>query len=252
MTSMIQEDLQQGVLSLVLNRPEKRNALSAAMYERLAGAFREAARTPGVRAVLLRGQPGAFCSGNELESFVDGAGVGPDHPVFAFMDALSTCPLPVVAAVDGVAVGIGATLLLHCDLVFATPRTRLVFPFARLGLCPEFGSSLLLARIAGRAHASEALLIGDPVSAEKALHWGLICELLPEAALDDHARNRARALAALPAEAVQASKRLLRAAEAPECAAAIAREKTEFLRLLATPEVQQGLRDFLAARKARA
>lgn len=252
MSEMIQAHCSEGVLTLVLNRPEKRNALSAGMYQRLAKAFRDAAEDPAVRAVLLLGQPGAYCAGNELESFLDVEHPGPDMPVFEFMRALAACPLPVVTAVDGMAVGIGATLLLHCDLVYATPRARLQFPFARLGVCPEFGASLLLQRVAGRAHAAEALLIGEPVSAERAHQWGLISEVVPESAIGDHVRNRAHALALLPVDAVRTTKRLLRDAEAAQTEAAMAREQVEFLRLLSSAPVQQGLRDYIAARKARA
>ena len=252
MSHHILESRGDGVLTLSLNRAEKRNALSADMYARLAQALAHASDDAGVNAVLLLGQPGAFCAGHEIETFLGVSAEGRDHPVFAFMAALAACPLPVVAAVDGAAVGIGATLLLHCDLVYATPRARLQFPFARLGLCPEFASSLLLQRVAGRAHAAEALLIGEPVSAERAHHWGLISELVPETAIEDHARNRAHALAMLPVDAVRTSKRLMRQAEAAQLEAVMAREQAEFLRLLSTDSVQSGLRDLIAARKARA
>ncbi len=247
----IQEERREGVLILSLNRADKRNALSAEMYLRLAAAFQQAADDPGLRSILLMGQPGAFCAGNEIESFLGVHERGDDHPVFRFMAALADCSLPVVAAVDGSAVGIGATLLLHCDLVYATPRSRLQFPFARLGLCPEFASSLLLQRVAGRAHAAEALLIGEPVSAERAHQWGLISELVPETAIEDHARNRAHALALLPVDAVRTTKRLLRQAEALQVDACMAREQGEFLRLLATESVQRGLHELIASRKAR-
>jgi len=252
MTDTILREHHEGVLTLVLNRPEKRNALSAGMYLQLATALQEAAGSDAVRAVLLLGTSGAFCSGNELESFLGEGQISPDHPVFVFMAALADFPKPVVAALDGMAVGIGATLLLHCDLVYATARTRLQFPFARLGLCPEFASSVLLPRIVGRAFANEALLLGEPISADKAHAWGLINEVLPESALLDHARNRVQALALLPPAAVAVSKRLLRAGDASRVHEAIQREQHAFLTLLATPEVQQGLRTFLAERKARA
>ena len=249
-SGVLREQCQQ-VLKLTLNRPEKRNALTSEMYLGLAQALRAAAEDPGIHVVLLRGQTGAFCSGNDIESFLGGGRVDADHPVFQFMHALADCPLPVVASVDGMAVGIGATLLLHCDLVYASPRSRFQFPFARLGLCPEFASSLLLPRIVGATRASAALLLGEPIPAQHALDWGLVNELIPEGSLDNHACNRAQALAALPPEAVQTSRRLLRAALGQEVAETMAREQTEFLRLLATPQVQQGFQDFLAARKSK-
>lgn len=250
MSQPIREERRDGVLILTIDRMEKRNALSPAMYTTLAGALRQAAVAPDIHAVVLLGQPGGFCAGNEIESFLELGEQGGGHPVFAFMDALAGCPLPVVAAVDGIAVGIGATLLLHCDLVYATPRARLQFGFARLGVCPEFASSLLLQRIVGRANAAEALLVGEPLSAERALQWGLVSELVPETAIVDHACSRAHAIAQLGSDAVRTTKRLMRAAEAADIAAAMEREQPEFLRLLRTDRVQQGFRDHLAQRKA--
>lgn len=239
------------VQEIRLQRPEKRNALSAEMYLALCAALQGASQDAAVHVVLLEGQPGAFCAGNELESFLEPAEITRDHPVFRFMAALATCGKPIVAAVDGMAVGIGATLLLHCDLVYATARSRLVFPFARLGLCPEFGSSLLLARCIGRVAAAEALLLGEPVSADRARQWGLINEILPEAALHDHALNRAQALAVLPAQAVQVSRQLIRTHAYPELPAVMAAEAEQFLAMLAQPAVQQGFRDFLTHRTHR-
>lgn len=252
MKELILQDQRDGVLFLTLNRPEKRNALSEQMYRTLVDALRHASEEPAIRAVVLLGQPATFCSGNEVDSFIGVHTLAPDLPVLQFMDALADCSKPVIAGVDGLAIGIGATLLLHCDLVYATARTRLQFPFTRLGLCPEFGSSLLLQRIAGRAHAAEALLLGEAISAEKACQWGLINEIMPESALRDHVSNRANALAALPAEAVQASKRLLREAEAPELMAARKRELLVFNTLLGSESVQAGFRQFRDSRAARA
>ena len=251
--SYVLQEHRQHVLKLTLNRPEKRNALTSDMYLQLAHALRGAARPDpapdrAVHVVLLRGQSGIFCSGNDIESFLGDGSVDSDHPVFQFMHALAECPVPVVASVDGMAVGIGATLLLHCDLVYASPRSRFQFPFARLGLCPEFASSLLLPRIVGATRASAALLLGDPIPAQHALEWGLVNELIPEGSLNDHACNRAQALAALGPDAVQTSRRLLRASLGAQVAETMAREQAEFLRLLATPAVQQGFHDFLVAR----
>ncbi len=243
------------VLELRLHRPDKRNALSLDMYRALSVALRRADASADIHAVLLQGDAGAFCAGNEIEAFINedaAALVASTADVFDFMDALRHCSKPVVVAVDGMAVGIGATLLLHCDLVYATPRSRLVFPFARLGLCAEFASSLLLPRIAGRAFAAEALLLGEPVTAEKAHQWGLINEVLPEGALLDHARNRAQALAALPPDAVQATRRLVAQSAYAGVTDTIARERAEFTALLVRPDVQAGFRQFVESKARRA
>ena len=250
-------DMEGAVLQLRLHRPEKRNALNVAMYRALTRQLQHADTSDAVHVVLLEGDGGAFCSGNEVDSFIfDDPSCIPSAEqtvvIFDFMTALHGCRKPVIAAVDGMAVGIGATLLLHCDLVYATPRTRLVFPFARLGLCPEFASSLLLPRVAGRAFASEAMLLGEPLTAEKAHQWGLVNEVLPEGALADHARNRARAVAAQPTGAVQATKRLMTESAYAGVAAAIARERAVFLDLLACDDVQAGFRRFVESRARRA
>ena len=165
MSAHLRHHTDQGVLTLTLDRPEKRNALTPEMYLALAQSLASAAEDATVNAVLLLGHAGAFSSGNDVETFMRVGEVTADAPVFRFMHALAGFPKPVVAAVDGMAIGIGATLLLHCDLIYASPRARLQFPFVRMGLCPEFAASLLLPRLLGRAWASEALLLGEAISA---------------------------------------------------------------------------------------
>ena len=155
----------QGVATLTFNRPEKKNAIDAAMYEALAAHLGSAGADRAVRAVLITGAGNAFTAGNDLKDFGDPRFIQPDSPVLTFMHALAGFEKPVIAAVNGIAVGIGVTLLLHCDLVYAADSATFSMPFVQLGLVPEFGSTLLLPAIAGRVAAAEKLLLGKPFAA---------------------------------------------------------------------------------------
>src|SRR6185369_3520198 len=174
---------------LEIARPEKKNALTAAMYQALADALRAAAEDPAVRAVLITGQPGVFTSGNDLEDFMQRPPQGADSPVLRFMRALLDCDKPVVAAVTGAAIGIGTTMLLHCDFVYVSDEARLAMPFVSLGLVPEFASSLLLPQLLGQQRAAEKLLLGDPFTPEQAVDWGLAHAVLPAGEVVNHARR---------------------------------------------------------------
>ena len=158
-----------GVATIEIARPEKKNALTMAMYDAMAAALIAAHADPAVRAVLITGQPGIFTSGNDLEDFMKSPPRGSDSPVFRFMRALTGCDKPVVAAVTGAAIGIGTTMLLHCDLVYVSDEARLAMPFASLGLVAEFASSLLVPQLVGRAKAAEKLLLGDPITGAEAV-----------------------------------------------------------------------------------
>jgi enoyl-CoA hydratase/carnithine racemase len=226
-----------GLLQLRLARPEARNALTAAMYDRLRGALAEAAGDPTVRAVLLSAEGRAFCAGNDRAGFAAVRDLAPDErPGWRFMQALAAFPKPVVAAVAGPAVGLGATLLLHCDLVYADPGASLRLPFTRLGLVPEFAASYLLPRLAGHARAAEWLLLGEPIDAAAAREAGLVTAVVAQGDVLAHARAVATRLAALPAEAVAETRRLMRAATAAPVAAAMHTEMAVLSRLLRGPE----------------
>ncbi len=169
-----------GVATIEIARPEKKNALTLAMYQAMADAIETAKADPAVRALLITGQPGIFTSGNDLEDFAArsaGGGSGgsdrDDSPVFAFMRALIGCDKPVVAAVTGAAIGIGTTLLLHCDFVYVSDEARLALPFVGLGLVPEFGSTRLLPQLMGQVRAAEKLLLGDPFTGAEAVECGI-------------------------------------------------------------------------------
>ena len=237
-----------GVLRVTIDRPEKKNALTVAMYAALAEAFRQAEADAGVRAVLLHGAGGAFTAGNDLGDFVANPPTDESSPVFEFLAAISTASKPVVAAVHGPAIGIGTTLLLHCDLVYAAPEARLQLPFVTLGLCPEAGSSVLLPLAVGPQRAAELLLLGEPFSGADAHAWGLANELVPEGELLARATERAEALAARPPASVRLTKDFLRRPHAEAVRAAIRAEAEAFLERLQSPEAAEAFAAFFEKR----
>ena len=238
-----------GVATIEIARPEKKNAITLDMYAAMATALAEANADPSVRAVLLAGQPGIFTAGNDLDDFLQRPHQGPDSPVFRFMRELVGCEKPVVAAVTGAAIGIGTTLLLHCDLVYVSDEARLALPFTSLGLVPEFASSLLLPRLLGHARAAEKLLLGDPFGPQDAVDLGLANAVLPAGEVVRHARRVAERFNGLPPGAVRDSKRLMRRASAEEVMQAIAAESEVFLQRLSSPEAREAFNAFLQKRK---
>jgi enoyl-CoA hydratase/carnithine racemase len=225
----------QGVATIEIARPEKKNALSQAMYRAMTETILDAGADESVRALLITGQPGIFTAGNDLEDFMRTPEIGADSPVAGFMQALLNCDKPVVAAVTGAAVGIGVTMLLHCDLVYLSDHAQLLLPFVNLGLVPEFGSSLLLPRLMGHARAAQALLLGEPIGAAEAVAVGLASAVLPSSDLLAHARRMAERFNALPPGAVRDSKRLLRGATRAAVECAIQEESAVLRRDCAVP-----------------
>lgn len=245
----IRSSVRNQVAIIEIARPEKKNALTAAMYEALAVAVRTADQDPMVRALLLTGQPGVFTAGNDLHDFLERPPTSEDAPAYRFMRALIGCEKPVVAAVSGAAVGIGTTLLLHCDLVYVSPEARFSLPFVALGLVPEFASSVLLTALAGRARAAEKLLLAEPFSGAEALELGLATALVPAAEVLEHALHQAERFNALPPGAVRDTKRLMRAALAEPIERALAAEGECFYERLRSPEAREAFRAFLEKRK---
>lgn len=239
-------DTHEAVRVLRLARPEKKNALTVAMYAALHEALAAARDDAAVRVVVLTGTPGTFTAGNDLADFLQNPPTGEDSAVFRFLHALVEFPKPVVVAVDGPAIGIGTTLLLHCDLVVATARARFALPFAKLALVPEAGSSFLLPLVAGYHRAAEWLLLGEPFTGEDAHRAGLVNRLVEPEALEDTAMALARALAALPPEAVQLSKRLLRDPLHDATMTTIRREAAVFVQRLQSAEARQAFQAFFA------
>ncbi|XXF77818.1 enoyl-CoA hydratase [Myxococcaceae bacterium GXIMD 01537] len=249
MSDTLLQKLEAGVLTLTFHRPDKKNAFTHAMYTASVDALAAADKDDAVRVVVLTGGEGAFTAGNDLGDFLEHPPTGEDSPVFRFLHTLVGMSKPVIAAVDGAAVGIGTTMLLHCDYVLASERARFSMPFVNLGLCPEGASSLLLPRIAGMALASELLMFGEPFDAATALRAGIVNRVVPPAQLAETAAERARALASKPREALALTKRLLRDPVRAEVKATLSREGAEFLKRLSSPEAHEAFSSFLTRRK---
>ena len=238
-----------GVAVIEIARPEKKNALTQAMYTAMAEAIAAADADAAIRAVLITGQPGIFTSGNDLEDFMTRPPQGEDSPVFQFMKALAECGKPVVAAVTGGAIGIGTTMLLHCDLVYVSDEARLAMPFVGLGLVPEYASSLLVTQRVGHAKATELLLLGEPFNGEAAVEMGIANAVLPAAEVVNHARRMAERFNALPPGAVRDCKRLMRRARSQSTMETIATEGELFAARLRSPEAQEAFSAFFQKRK---
>jgi enoyl-CoA hydratase/carnithine racemase len=249
MSEHVVTELGGGVLRIELRRPEKRNALTLAMYTALAEALEAAGGDRAVRAVLLHGQPEVFCAGNDVQDFRDARPEEAGTQAFRFLTAISTFEKPLVAAVAGQAIGIGTTILLHCDLVYAAESARLHLPFARLGLCPEAGSSLLLPRLAGHQRAAELLLLGEPFGAARAREVGLVNAVVPDGELMSRAGEVAAKLAALPASALRATKMLMKRPLVEEVAQAMREEGEVFRMLLGSPAAREALAAFAEKRQ---
>lgn len=242
--SLIITDPHEGVRQLTISRPERRNALDRATYGALAEALKAAAPDDSVRAVVLTGAAGCFTAGNDLADFQDTSNAGEPSAGLTYLGVLSTFPKPVVAAVEGFAVGIGTTMLLHCDLAYAGAGARFRLPFVNLGLCPEGASSYLLPRIAGTKRAAELLLLGELFGAAEAAEAGIVNAVTEEGAALSHALDKAKALAALPPESLAATKSLLRHATAEPVARALALEAQHFHALRLQPAAQAAFAAF--------
>ena len=238
-----------GIARLELARPEKKNALTAAMYQGMCQALDAAEADPAVRAILVHGARDCFTAGNDLADFLERNKSGGPSAAFGLISRLPTLAKPLIAAVGGNAIGVGTTLLLHCDFVYAAPNARFQMPFAPLGLVPEAGSSLLLPMIAGYQRAAELLLLGRPFDVAKAQAAGFVTEVVPEAALFERARETALALAALPAASLRESKRVLKHAHAALLAAQIEEERQVFAARLQSPEAREAMTAFFEKRK---
>ena len=242
-----------GVTTIEIARPEKKNALTIAMYQAMTDALNAARADDAVRAVLITGQPGVFTSGNDIEDFMarpPGQGSHmTESPVARFMRALFEFDKPAIAAVTGAAIGIGTTMLLHCDLVYVADDARLATPFVSLGLVPEFASSLLIPQLMGHRRAAEKLLLGDPFTAEQAVDCGIANAVLPAGEVVNHARRIAERFNALPPGAVRDAKRLMRAPQLEQIAATIRTEGELFAARLRSPEATEAFQAFFQKRK---
>ena len=250
MSEHIHTDTRDRVLRIELRRPDKKNAITVAMYEAMSAALERAAGDPELRVILIHGQPEVFTSGNDIVDFLNLPPGAADSPVLRFLTLISQSDKPVVAAVTGVAVGIGTTMLLHCDYVVAGESAQLSAPFVNLGLCPEGGSSLLLPLAVGYLRAAELLLFGEAIGAGQARDWGLVNRVVADGQAIPQARARAMALAAKPPAALRASKSLLKRRVAPLVLQTIHEEAASFAQLLGSAEAKEAFAAFVAKRPA--
>ena len=242
---------QNGILVIEFNRPEKKNSITAAMYQVMADALKDAQSDIKVRGILFSGKQDVFTAGNDLEDFMDSASQGElaDRPVAQFMLQLIQATKPVIAAVAGVAVGIGTTMLLHCDLVYAADNAKFSMPFTKLGLCPEFGSSVLLPYVVGYQRAAEKLFLGESFSAQEAYEMGLVNKVLPLNELLTFAKAQATKLTLLPASSLRMTKSLMKSGQTDAIMAKMSEEGKHFSAMLLAPEAKEAFNAFFQKRK---
>ena len=250
MTGHVLLERRNGILQITMNRPDKKNALTLAMYEAMTAGMIDAAEESAVRVIVIAGTEACFTAGNDLGDFLNSPPADQDSPVFQFLKALVSARKPVVAVVHGPAVGIGTTMLLHCDLIYASASARFQLPFVNLGLSPEAASSLLLPQLLGYHRAAELLLLGEAIDANTALHWGLVNAVRPDEELDGYALHRAEQLAAQPPNAVQLSKVLMRRTSPAAIEETMAEEGRHFMARLRSPEAREAMQAFLERRPA--
>jgi enoyl-CoA hydratase/carnithine racemase len=238
-----------GVLTLTLNRVDKKNSLTSAMYADLAQALSTAQTDTQTKVVLIQGHETVFSAGNDIADFLQQPAANEDAPVFHFLRGIATFSKPLMASVCGPAVGIGTTLLLHCDLVYAGDNAAFSMPFVNLGLCPEAGSSLLVPQLMGYQRAAEALLMGEPFLAETALEVGLVSRVLPPTETNAYAQQQARKLAKKPLSSLMETKRLMKAGQTPLVLERIKEEAVVFGRMLKEPAAIEAFSAFMEKRK---
>ena len=247
--SDILTDTSAGVLTITLNRVDKKNSITAAMYASMAEALVQAEADPAVRAVVFQGHETIFSAGNDISDFLNAKPSTMDSPVFRFLRGISTFSKPVLAAVCGPAVGIGTTLLFHCDLVYAGDNAAFSMPFVNLGLCPEAASSYLAPQRMGYGRAAEALLLGEPFLAEAALEMGLVSRIVPPSEAAALAQRQAQKLAAKPLGSLIETKRLMKLGQVEVVAQRMAQEAQSFGRMLAEPAAREAFTAFMEKRK---
>ncbi len=248
MTSILHNQ-EHGVLTLTLNRVDKKNALTAQMYAALAEHLVHAQATDDVRVVLLQGHETAFSAGNDIADFLRQPPANVDSPVSRFLRGIATFPKPLLASVCGPAVGVGTTMLLHCDLVYAGDNAAFSMPFVNLGLCPEAASSLLAVQLMGYQRAAEALLMGEPFMVETALELGLISRVLPPAEVNAYAQQQAQKMARKPLASLVQTKRLMKSASTTAVLSQMDEEAAVFSRMLKEPAAIEAFSAFMEKRK---
>jgi len=242
-------DTSDRVMTITLNRVEKKNSFTQAMYGACADALEQARTDANVRAVVIQGHSTIFSAGNDIGDFLSRPGTTQESQVFRFLRGIAAFPKPVVAAVCGPAVGIGTTLLFHCDLVYAGDNAAFSMPFVNLGLCPEAGSSLLVPQMMGYHRAAEALLLGEPFLAETALEVGLVNRVVPPSEANALAQMQARKLATKPLGSLLETKQLMKGAQTVAVLERIGQEAVSFGRLMAEPAAREAFTAFMEKRR---
>ena len=242
-------DTTNGVMTITLNRVDKKNSITANMYASMADGLAAAEADAAVRVVVLQGHETIFSAGNDIGDFLNAKPSTTDAPVFRFLRGIATFPKPLVAAVCGPAVGVGTTMLFHCDLVYAGDNAAFSMPFVNLGLCPEAGSSLLVPQMMGYHRAAEALLLGEPFMAEAAMEVGLVNRVVPPAEANAVAQAQARKLAAKPLSSLIETKRLMKKGQSAQVLAQIGEEAVSFGRLLREPAAREAFTAFMEKRR---
>ena len=245
----IRTELQDGLLTIQINRPSRKNAFTNAMYTAIGDALRDATHNSAVKVVLIKGQEDCFSAGNDLGDFLNNSPAGTDAPVFRFLRLISSFAKPVVAQVQGIAVGIGTTLLLHCDLVYAASTARFSMPFVKLGVCPEAASSLLIPQLAGYHRAAELLLLGDELTAQKALECGMVSDVLEPEKLHTHVQTQIQKLLHLPLASLLATKRLMKSNFKSQVSEKMAEEGMLFVHMLHQPPAREAFAAFAEKRR---
>jgi len=245
----ITRDLSDGVMTLTFDRRERKNSITAAMYADLADALADASTRDAVRVVVLQGHETVFSAGNDIADFLNAPPSGTESPVYGFLFGIASFPKPLIAAVCGPAVGIGTTLLLHCDLVYAGDNAVFSLPFVDLGLCPEAAASLLLPQLLGYHRAAEALLLCEPIRADAALAAGLVNRIVPPQDANPLAQAQARKLAAKPIRSLIETKRLMKQGQAQQVARQMTEEGASFERMLHEPAAREAFAAFMEKRR---
>jgi enoyl-CoA hydratase/carnithine racemase len=239
MSSDILTYVERGVMTITLNRLERKNSITSAMYGALADALSAAQSDASIRVAVLQGHETVFSAGNDIGDFLNRPPAGMDSPVFRFLNGIATFSKPLVAAVCGPAVGVGTTMLLHCDLVYAGDNAAFSMPFVNLGLCPEAASSLLVPQMLGYHRAAEALLLGEPFMAEAALEVGLVNRIVPPTEANAVAQSVAQKLAAKPMASLVETKRLMKKGQQQLVLQQMAEEGQSFSRMLGEPAARE-------------
>ncbi len=249
MASEILHNQEGAVLTLTLNRVDKKNSLTAQMYAELANALTQAITDDSVKVVLLQGHETVFSAGNDIADFLQQPPATEESAVFRFLRGIATFPKPLLASVCGPAVGVGTTMLFHCDLVYAGDNAAFSMPFVNLGLCPEAASSLLAVQLMGYHRAAEALLMGEPFLVDEALEMGLVSRVLPPTEANAYAQAQAQKMATKPLPSLLETKRLMKARLTPDVLACMQEEGKSFGRMLKEPAAVEAFSAFMEKRK---